>query len=93
MARAAVCSGGSWGTAVAKILGDAGGDVIVHARRPEIVDAISARHRNPVYWPDVELPPSVAATTDPAAAGSGTWRRRYRSLPPPLLYRHAPRRP
>ncbi|MFE4423035.1 NAD(P)H-dependent glycerol-3-phosphate dehydrogenase [Streptomyces sp. NPDC056817] len=68
MARAAVCSAGSWGTAVAKILGDAGGDVIVHARRPEIVDAINTGHRNPAYWPDVELPPSVAATTDPAAA-------------------------
>ncbi|MFB7108680.1 hypothetical protein [Streptomyces sp. NPDC056291] len=36
VARAAVCSAGSWGTAVAKILGDAGADVTVHARRPAV---------------------------------------------------------
>ncbi|MFD4976773.1 hypothetical protein [Streptomyces sp. NPDC058424] len=71
MARAAVCSAGSWGTAVAKILTDAGADVIVHARRPEIVDAINTGHRNLAYWPDVELPSSVAATTEPAAALDG----------------------
>ncbi|MFI5642016.1 NAD(P)H-dependent glycerol-3-phosphate dehydrogenase [Streptomyces goshikiensis] len=66
--RAAVFSAGSWGTAVAKILADAGTDVTVHARRGEIADAINTTHRNPGYFPDVELPFSVKATTDPAAA-------------------------
>jgi glycerol-3-phosphate dehydrogenase (NAD(P)+) len=70
-ARAAVFSAGSWGTTVAKILADAGTDVIVHARRAEIADAITTRHRNPAYFPDVELPASLAATTDPAAALHG----------------------
>ncbi|MEV6781205.1 NAD(P)H-dependent glycerol-3-phosphate dehydrogenase [Streptomyces sp. NPDC051098] len=70
-ARAAVFSAGSWGTAVAKIMADAGGDVVVHARRSEIADAINTRHRNPGYFPDIELPASLTATTDPAAALDG----------------------
>ncbi|MET8137464.1 NAD(P)H-dependent glycerol-3-phosphate dehydrogenase [Streptomyces sp. NPDC005251] len=70
-ARAAVLSAGSWGTAVAKVLADAGSTVIVHARRCEIADAINTVHRNPGYFPDVELPASLTATTDPAAALDG----------------------
>ncbi|MCX4554315.1 MULTISPECIES: NAD(P)H-dependent glycerol-3-phosphate dehydrogenase [unclassified Streptomyces] len=69
--RAAVFSAGSWGTAVAKILGDAGSDVVLHARRAEVADAITTRHRNPAYWPDIELPASLTATTDPATALAG----------------------
>ncbi|MEU2598180.1 NAD(P)H-dependent glycerol-3-phosphate dehydrogenase [Streptomyces hirsutus] len=70
-AHVAVFSAGSWGTAVAKIMADAGSDVIVHARRSEIADAINATHRNPGYFPDMELPASLRATTDPAAALEG----------------------
>lgn len=70
-ARAAVFSAGSWGTAVAKIMADAGSNVIVHARRSEIADAINATHRNPGYFPDVELPVSLRATTDPVTALDG----------------------
>ncbi|MEU8741979.1 NAD(P)H-dependent glycerol-3-phosphate dehydrogenase, partial [Streptomyces halstedii] len=70
-ARAAVFSAGSWGTAVGKILADAGSSVIMHARRREIADAINTNHRNPGYFPDVELPPSLTATTDPASALEG----------------------
>ncbi|MFI9041274.1 NAD(P)H-dependent glycerol-3-phosphate dehydrogenase [Streptomyces sp. NPDC053726] len=70
-ARAAVFSAGSWGTAVAKILADAGSDVIVHARRSEIADGINQEHRNPGYFPDIALPASLTATTDPAAALDG----------------------
>ncbi|MGI3202494.1 NAD(P)H-dependent glycerol-3-phosphate dehydrogenase [Streptomyces sp. GLT-R25] len=70
-ARAAVFSAGSWGTAVAKILADAGTDVIVHARRGEIADAINTHHRNPGYFPDIALPAALTATTDPAAALAG----------------------
>ncbi|MFF2382640.1 NAD(P)H-dependent glycerol-3-phosphate dehydrogenase [Streptomyces sp. NPDC058108] len=70
-ARAAVFSAGSWGTAVGKILADAGTDVTLHARRSEIADAINTTHRNPRYFPDVQLPTTVTATTDPAAALDG----------------------
>ncbi|MEE1775560.1 NAD(P)H-dependent glycerol-3-phosphate dehydrogenase [Streptomyces sp. NPDC048210] len=70
-ARAAVFSAGSWGTAVAKIMADAGTDVIVHARRSEIADGINTTHRNPGYFPDIELPATLTATTDPATALNG----------------------
>ncbi|MEV5565659.1 NAD(P)H-dependent glycerol-3-phosphate dehydrogenase [Streptomyces sp. NPDC052196] len=70
-ARAAVFSAGSWGTAVAKIMADAGTDVIVHARRSEIADGINTTHRNPGYFPDIELPATLTATTDPATALTG----------------------
>lgn len=70
-ARVAVFSAGSWGTAVAKIMADAGSAVTVHARRAEIADAINREHRNPGYFPEVDLPATLAATTDPAAALDG----------------------
>ncbi|MFJ8621125.1 NAD(P)H-dependent glycerol-3-phosphate dehydrogenase [Streptomyces clavifer] len=69
--RAAVFSAGSWGTAVAKIMADAGTDVIVHARRAEIADGINTTHRNSGYFPDIALPTTLTATTDPATALAG----------------------
>ncbi|MFE7211221.1 NAD(P)H-dependent glycerol-3-phosphate dehydrogenase [Streptomyces sp. NPDC001698] len=69
--RAAVFTAGSWGTAVGKILGDAGADVVMYARRSEIADGVNQRHRNPGYFPDVVLPASLTATTDPATALEG----------------------
>jgi glycerol-3-phosphate dehydrogenase (NAD(P)+) len=70
-ARAAVFSAGSWGTAVGKTMADAGTDVLIHARRNEVADAINTVHRNPGYFSDIELPSSLTATTDPAAALDG----------------------
>jgi glycerol-3-phosphate dehydrogenase (NAD(P)+) len=69
--RAAVLSAGSWGTAFAKVLADAGTAVALHARRPEIVRDITTRRRNPSYLPDTALPAGITATTDPAAALEG----------------------
>ncbi len=69
--RAAVFSAGSWGTAMAKVLADAGTTVTVHARRAEIADGINTTRRNPGYFPDVELPANLTATSDPAAALAG----------------------
>lgn len=43
----------------------------MHARRSAIADSITTAHRNPAYFPDVELPPTVTATTDPAVALAG----------------------
>lgn len=69
--RAAVFSAGSWGTAVAKDMADAGAEVVVHARRAGIAEAINTVHRNPGYFPDIDLPTSLTATTDPVAALEG----------------------
>lgn len=69
--RAAVMGAGSWGTAFAKVLADAGVPVTVWARRLEVAEAISTTHRNPEYFPDIELPPLVSATDDAAIAITG----------------------
>jgi glycerol-3-phosphate dehydrogenase (NAD(P)+) len=69
--RAAVLGAGSWGTTFAKVLVDAGCDVTLWARRPELVDAINATHRNADYLPGVDLPVSLRATHDDKAALDG----------------------
>ncbi|WNG94679.1 NAD(P)H-dependent glycerol-3-phosphate dehydrogenase [Mycobacterium sp. ITM-2016-00318] len=59
---------GAWGTALAKVLADAGNNVTLWARRTELADEINDTHRNPEYLDDVELPASIRATSDPAEA-------------------------
>lgn len=67
----AVFGTGSWGTAFSVILADAGGQVRLWGRRPELVHAINSVHVNADYLPDLLLPEEVVATTDPSAALSG----------------------
>jgi glycerol-3-phosphate dehydrogenase (NAD(P)+) len=62
---------GAWGTALAKVLADAGNDVTLWARRPELADEINDSHRNGNYLGDVELPKTIRATGDAAEALSG----------------------
>lgn len=63
MTRAAVLGAGSWGTAFAKVLADAGSEVTIWARRSEVAATLNAEHRNPDYLPGIQLPP-VRATDD-----------------------------
>src|SRR5262245_8179835 len=63
--RAAVLGSGSWGTAFSKVLADAGTPVTMWSRRPEVAAAIMDKHTNPEYLPDLHLPSTVQATTDP----------------------------
>ena len=60
--RIAVMGAGSWGTTFAKVLADAGRDVVLWARRPEVADAVEHGHGNPDYLPGVTLPASLHAT-------------------------------
>ncbi|WP_036419100.1 NAD(P)H-dependent glycerol-3-phosphate dehydrogenase [Mycobacterium sp. 155] len=62
---------GAWGTAIAKVLADAGNPVTIWARRPEVADEINTEHRNSDHLGDVVLPPTIRATGDPAEALSG----------------------
>ena len=71
MTRAAVLGAGSWGTAFAQVLVDAGTETTLWARRPELASAIRATHRNPDYLPDIALPPTLHATSDPEEALHG----------------------
>ncbi|MFJ4860364.1 NAD(P)H-dependent glycerol-3-phosphate dehydrogenase [Streptomyces sp. NPDC088748] len=69
--KATVFGTGSWGTAFAIVLADAGCEVTLWGRRQEVVDAINTGRTNPDYFPGVELPPNLRATTDPAEAAAG----------------------
>ena len=55
-ARCAVYGTGSWGTAFAMVLADAGCEVTLWGRRAELADAINATRTNPDYLPGIELP-------------------------------------
>jgi glycerol-3-phosphate dehydrogenase (NAD(P)+) len=69
--RAAVLGAGSWGTAFAQVLVDAGTETVLWARRPEMAGAINEMHENPDYLPRITLPPTLRATDDAAAALDG----------------------
>jgi glycerol-3-phosphate dehydrogenase (NAD(P)+) len=64
----AVMGSGAWGTALAKLLADAGGEVNLWARRSDIAEQINSTRRNPDYLPGVDLPPAINATSDPDEA-------------------------
>ena len=69
--RTAVLGAGSWGTAFAKVLVDAGCDVTLWARRPELADKINSEHENVDYLPGLGLPLALRATHDHQAALDG----------------------
>lgn len=69
--RAAVLGAGSWGTVFAKVLGDAGTDVMLWARRPEQAAALHTLRHNPEYLPGMRLPEAVSATSDATVAIDG----------------------
>ncbi|MDO3639155.1 NAD(P)H-dependent glycerol-3-phosphate dehydrogenase [Mycolicibacterium arseniciresistens] len=71
MVKAAVMGAGAWGTALARVLADAGNDVALWARRPELAAEINATHRNTSYLGETELPATIRATADPAEALAG----------------------
>ena len=50
--RVAVLGAGSWGTAFAKVLADAGRSVVIWARREEVAESIRRDRRNPDYLPE-----------------------------------------
>lgn len=68
MSRVAVFGAGSWGTAFSLVLADAGNEVTIWGRRPEVCAAINERHENVEYFPGIALPDAVRATHDPAEA-------------------------
>ena len=70
MTRVAVFGAGSWGTAFSLVLADAGHQVTLWGRRPDLCAAINEHRVNPDYLPGTELPPGVRATPDPAEAAS-----------------------
>ena len=65
---------GAWGTALAKVLVDAGGpeaEVMLWARRSDVAEQINSTRYNPAYLPGTLLPPGIRATPDAKEALSG----------------------
>ncbi|MEU8538723.1 NAD(P)H-dependent glycerol-3-phosphate dehydrogenase [Streptomyces sp. NPDC048717] len=68
MTKAAVFGNGSWGTAFAMVLADAGCEVGLWGRRPALAEAINTTGTNPDYLPGITLPQGITATADAAEA-------------------------
>ncbi len=66
--RVTVFGGGSWGTAMAHHLARRGHEVLMWALEREVAEAITMRHRNPLFLSDLDLHPGLAAVSDLAAA-------------------------
>jgi glycerol-3-phosphate dehydrogenase (NAD(P)+) len=62
-----VLGAGAWGTALAMAAQEAGRDVTLCAREPEVVESIAATRENRRFLPGVILPQGLRATGDPAA--------------------------
>jgi glycerol-3-phosphate dehydrogenase (NAD(P)+) len=60
--RVAVLGAGSWGTALAKSLSDAGHEVRLWARREEQAERIQSMRENDAYLPGASLGPTLSAT-------------------------------
>ena len=63
MKTVGVIGGGAWGTALAQVCARAGLAPTLWAREAEAVEAINARHENPLFLPGVALEPAIRATT------------------------------
>ena len=70
----AVMGAGAWGTALAKVLAEAGGpeaEVKLWARRSDVAEQINVTRYNPAYLPGTLLPPGIRATVDANEALAG----------------------
>lgn len=59
-----VIGGGSWGTALAKLLSDKGYEVLLWCHEPELVTEINEKHENTMYLPGFTLAGTLSATND-----------------------------
>ena len=66
-AAVGVVGAGAWGTALAQMLASDGREVLLWAREADVVEAVNARHRNPLFLPSAALHPTIRATGDLAA--------------------------
>ena len=68
--RVAVVGAGSWGTSVAAIAAT-NADTVLWARGAGVVESVNESHRNRDYLPDIDLPPSLRATSSIEEACDG----------------------
>jgi glycerol-3-phosphate dehydrogenase (NAD(P)+) len=68
IARIGVIGGGAWGTALAQVAAG-GGETLLWAREPEVVESVNTAHENVLFLPGIKLDPSIRATADLDALG------------------------
>ncbi len=62
--RVCIIGAGAWGTAVAKIIADKDIEVRLWSYEKDTVEDINTRHCNTRFLPEVELPPTLHASSD-----------------------------
>jgi len=68
---AAVIGAGAWGTALADLLARHGHQVRLWAYEPEVAQAITRQHANPIFLPGFELHPRLQGVSDLGQALAG----------------------
>jgi len=86
MARVGIIGGGAFGTAMACVLRRKGHELMLWAREPEVVEAISRERSNTVFLRGVRLPEGIVATTDLGAVTQGAM---FLLLAPPAQHMRA----
>jgi len=64
MSLVGVIGGGAWGTALAQVAAAGGGDTLLWAREPEVVEAINRRRENGIFLPGIPLHAPIRATEE-----------------------------
>lgn len=62
--KVAVIGAGSWGTALALVLGDKGHDVALWSYDPEVAEEFREKNENTRYLPGIPIPTKVQATSN-----------------------------
>ncbi len=61
--KVGILGGGAWGTALAQVAAG-GGETLLWAREPEVVESVNRDHENRLFLADVPLDPAIRATGD-----------------------------
>jgi glycerol-3-phosphate dehydrogenase (NAD(P)+) len=64
-----IIGGGAWGTALAQVAAAGGGETLLWAIEPDVVEAINSRNENPAFLPGVALDETIRATGDLSELG------------------------
>lgn len=86
MRKIGVIGGGSWGTALAKLLADQGHEVLMWCYDDGLAETINTEHENTMYLPGFTLPGTLSATDDLNEAVHG--RDMIVSVSPSHVVRH-----
>ena len=62
--RIGVVGGGSWGTALAKLLADKGFDLDLWVFEPEVREQIEKERENKIFLPNIKLPENIIPSND-----------------------------